>query len=286
MLWLVVFLLAGCLDDQPFKDQSLTADENIIEMARHFHEQESIDIIYRESNDARKFKSFRGALEKVVRWESARKINLSVGVAVVVPLEFKQDMYVKQDENGPEIDIEYTTYLLIYKGVDQMMHSEMVTSIPDKSYIEAAGEAPKFTGLIIVEDWQGNFLKGYKNTANESDVLLPPTKTVSSGRVMCQDTYWYSCVTVGESTMCSYDYTETSCYSDGTGSGGTGTGTGTGSGDYGGSSGGSTGSSGTGTSGSKTINLQADNFQACPTNFTFTVATNSDLWQEAAISNI
>lgn len=277
ILLLPLVLLDSCYDEPV----ATTDEKKLILDAKMYFESEIVSL----QNETKGEKNYRASLEKNPDWNSARVKQLSVGEAVVVPLTFSENLYVKRGDNESALSINDISYLLLYKGMDKEMHTEVVISVPDIDYMNSSGSKKPFSGTVIVEDWKGDFVKGYKYADREIRALSHPLANASSAKVSCITVDWYSCVSNGDGGMmtCTYDYTETVCEGNGEGPGGSGSGNGgggTGGGDYGdgGNSGGETENS--------DITLEEDIDYTCPANFTFVSVTTNNLWQEASMSNI
>jgi hypothetical protein len=264
------------------KDPDASSSQYILE-AKHAHDEIVAGLSSRPSNAGRSTASFRGKLAKSAQWNRARVVSLSVGPAVFVPLKFDEPLYARS-KPGLQIGISATTYLLVYKGKDSEMHSEVVTTIPDQNYLKHRSN--KFTGTSIVEDWNGNFIKGYLYS-QEGISAISTDRQSTGGKVQCVTVDWYTCAYGGGSMSCSYDYTEETCVDDGGGSDGGYYGGGTGGTDYGGGSGDSSVDYGGDGSGDAPPPSDLNNpVYTCPDNFRFSIAVSDDLWQEAALTNI
>lgn len=112
--------------------------------------------------------------------------------------------------------------------------------IPETEWL-ATGRTGAFSGSITVEDWSGEFLKGFKYQRGQvtAQFTTEKPKELKNGRVSvmqlmeCGYTDWYTCVCVGTYCNCEYNYTETHyCWVNAGGGEGAGGGGPTG-GDYG-----------------------------------------------------
>jgi hypothetical protein len=220
----------------PLSSSAATIDQQLISESKEAHDKIVADLSESSSGSGRQSTSFRGKLRKIALWDRAKVVSLSVGPGVLIPLKFDDDYYAKIGDSGVEIPIKNTTHLLVYRGSDSKMHSEIVTTIPDENYFEGVATKP-FTGSSVIEDWNGNFQKGYRYTKEGVTPILSSGQ--STGKVQCIITDWYNCVSVGGgSSSCSYCCTTQTCADDGGGGGGGDSGGGTGGGDYGGGGGG------------------------------------------------
>lgn len=76
------------------------------------------------------------------------------------------------------------TYAMFYTDAENKWHAELVTSLPDQDYLMNTECKPEFSGLVLVEDWAGDFIKGfiYKDSEFEKFELrtqLTKQKTIN-----------------------------------------------------------------------------------------------------------
>lgn len=267
-IFLTIFLFNFCSD--PTNEPKIS-DEILIRNARNYFESEVSPLT---SSGGRTEAKYRFTLSKVLNWEQAHRKDLSVGPGVVVPISFTDKVYLRQSTDSPSLPV--NTYLLIYRGIDKMMHAEVVTSMLRYEPINFEN--------VIIEDWEGNFLKAYRYYGSDFEDLHLFTKSNSTiarlADEACVD--WYTCVTTADGyTECHYDYTEGDCEggggvggggTGGTGGGDSGGGGGTGGGDYGGGGGGDYG----------------DESEALPgiDCYSFYFVETGANWQEAVVTNI
>jgi hypothetical protein len=201
LLLLFFVITTSCSDEPPsIQSRSDGSLNHYILDARKAHEDIVANLAKDHPSEGRVNVSIRGQLVKTALWDRARVVSLSVGPAVVVPLIFDSSMYAEVPESGWKIAINEATYLMVYKGSDQTMHSEIVTTLPDKAYVESTTR-DVFTGTSVIEDWRGNFIKGYRYTSNGFSRISRNTQS-STGKVACVITDWYNCVTVLGQTDC------------------------------------------------------------------------------------
>jgi hypothetical protein len=108
-----------------------------------------------------------------------------------------------------------------------------VTKIPDDSYVTDLSTAKKFSGIVRIEDWQGNFIKGYHYTNGVVDKYYASSKIahintqfgIASQTVQFCEIYdTYTCTNSGSGWDCEYAYSTESCTDEGGGSGDPGSG--------------------------------------------------------------
>jgi len=115
------------------------------------------------------------------------------------------------------------------------MKAELVSTLPDEAYCSSDSSDLSFTGLVMVEDWHGNYIKGFWHNEGQIENIKLKEGNNKTDSETCIVTEYYDCVSYdgGYFWTCSlYDYDQT-CFS-GTGA--------LGGGDYPPSGGGSSGS--------------------------------------------
>lgn len=129
----------------------------------------------------------------------------------------------------------------MYKDKKGKIQSEVMVVIPETEWL-VTGRTGAFSGSITVEDWSGEFLKGFKYQRGQvtAQFTTEKPKELKNGRVNvmqlmeCGYTDWYTCVCVGAYCNCEYNYTETHyCWVDAGGGGEGAGGGGPTGGDYG-----------------------------------------------------
>jgi hypothetical protein len=161
-----------------------------------------------------------------------------MGNVVSVPIKFQGNWQTRNSasENNFQIPADKLSSLLVYTDKAGKHHVEVLTSIPDNNY-SSESNVP-FSGLEIVQDWQGNYLKGFKL---DSDKIYSfsfddsaSIDSVGSNQVrsnlqegaaltICDYIDWYSCT---DEAGCSFMFTQslgchTYIFEGGGGTGGT-----------------------------------------------------------------
>jgi len=96
---------------------------------------------------------------KTVNWEKAKVVELSRGKAVLAPIKYEKDLFIRTTQGGQNnFHLSNLTWLLVYQ-VNGGYHAEMVTALPDTNYLRHP-QGP-FSGFVYVEDWAGNTLAKY-----------------------------------------------------------------------------------------------------------------------------
>ena len=104
--------------------------------------------------------SLRTQTAKIPQWAKASLLKLSIGQAVLVPLNYSKKLYLKSSLANKLFEVSQLAQLLIYKDSIGNLHGEVITAFPDSNYL--THPSARFTGILLVEDWSGNRLKQYK----------------------------------------------------------------------------------------------------------------------------
>src|SRR6266567_2007845 len=77
----------------------------------------------------------RAMAPKTVLWDRATVVDLSMGRAVVVPVRYEKDLFIRTTQGGPNnFHLSNLTHLLVYQSKGAY-HAEMVTGFPDTNYL-------------------------------------------------------------------------------------------------------------------------------------------------------
>lgn len=167
---LIVSFLMTCSGCQKSYNVHGPHTRSLIESAKDYFTREvsnssSSFQINLDSSTSKDNQNPRKTLSKTPIWESAYTTQMSAGEAVVVPLHFGKPFLIKSNFGGNKLySIDDITKLLIYKDVDRQFHVEVVTLIPDSSYMNGKGHL--FSGIAFVEDWLGHPLNKFKYLPN------------------------------------------------------------------------------------------------------------------------
>lgn len=166
-------------------NESRPPDLEFIEIAKHYFENEVVGTIPNNSSTSAMESAMQTGhpvyknIERNPVWENAVFMKLSVGAAVVVPVEYKTPWLIHSNfSGGAGYSINSLTRLLIYKDSLHNFHAEMLTHFPDSNYID--NSAKQFTGIVLVEDWAGKPVNRYKFERNGSIKKYRPTVGTST----------------------------------------------------------------------------------------------------------
>src|SRR6266700_1754919 len=155
-----------------------TSSTTLIADARHFFESSVLSL---RASPATQNQDPLAAFPKTPIWTSAYVTKTSMGDMVVVPVSIKSNLYVKKNNGNQSFSAGLFTSLVVYKDNSGSYHAELVTKMPDDSYVMDISTNKKFTGIARIEDWQGNFIKGFHYTNGVSDKRYTSFKIAHTG---------------------------------------------------------------------------------------------------------
>jgi len=119
-------------------------------------------------NSSDSIKGIGNYANKIAKWDKAEVGIISLGQAVYVPLEYDKSVKYSPEGSKTTIPLDKLSYLLIYKDLDSNLHTEIVKKLPNKESLLKTNNVNdrNFSGLIAVEDWDGNPLKYYFKQSN------------------------------------------------------------------------------------------------------------------------
>jgi len=98
----------------------------------------------------------RATLPRTLRWDQASVVTISGSAAVVVPIQYSKDVYLRADNSGPTLfRLSEASRLVIYKDSLNTTTYQQLTFIPDSTM--HPGDST-FSGIMLSEDWSGNTL--------------------------------------------------------------------------------------------------------------------------------
>ena len=177
------------------------------------------------------FNAVKSLIKNAV-WSDAYVQTISIGKIVVVPIHFSSSLYIYTNytDSTVRLPINKLSKLIVYTDSLKQLHAEVVTEFPDDNFIK--NSTSSFSGIALVQDWQGNYLHGYQysasgikklafssaanagdkttNSAVAPDVKpAPPTET-------CYESYVTTCVSTADNSQkyCTTTTQELGCISD------------------------------------------------------------------------
>ncbi|RZK36603.1 MAG: hypothetical protein EOO90_27055 [Pedobacter sp.] len=190
----MLLLVNSCRKD---KSQNLPLSKTeLIAEAQSYFEDEVVNLPQLNDNN------LRHKLNKTPLWDKAVIKKISLGNAVMVPIKFEEKIYSAPEGSSELSRLDQNSYLMIYKDKKQVTHMEWVT----KSPYHTLNKKEKFVGTVVVEEWNGNFIKAFAYGPNKEIINLEPKEAVTFSKVsftrsiICTTTALWGSVTVGPYT--------------------------------------------------------------------------------------
>ena len=195
---LLLIIISACRKEV---DNNTVDPSSLIDRSRTYFERE---VATKEDNRQmaaqNSKKNNRQLMMKSAVWKDAFIKKISIGEAVIVPLKYKQDLFTEINGAKEVLPLSKISYLIIYTDRQRVMKSEVVTWVPNSDYWQAKERWKKpFQGVIFVEDWFGNKIKGLSYNSNGSITNLinkAGKNTISVVDITCWNVPWYTCGTV------------------------------------------------------------------------------------------
>lgn len=162
-------------------------------------------------------------------WDKATYHDFGFGKVVVIPIKNAKPLYLGFSEKGVKKESKYKistdelSYLVVSK--DNSFKAQVVKLIPTEKYLDKSNGRKKkvaYEGLLILQDWNGNFIKGMKYENGRVVATVNDNKKARSVTDWeCETTDWYTCASWdgGNSWSCHYTHSETNCTNTGSGGG-------------------------------------------------------------------
>jgi hypothetical protein len=100
--------------------------------------------------------NYRAAQLKTIRWDLATLQEFSTGPAIIVPITYENQLYIRSPITGVRLlDLSQLTKLIVFLRADHPHTYQINTLIPDSISLS---NPEKFSGIILTEDWFGNSL--------------------------------------------------------------------------------------------------------------------------------
>jgi len=98
-----------------------------------------------------------------ILWASAGVMTFRGRPAVVAPLLFQKDIFLRTTWGGNHnFRMDNQEKLLVYQDSLLAWHAELVTTLPDTTYLSSGRQ--QFSGMILVDDWWGNPINKFHYT--------------------------------------------------------------------------------------------------------------------------
>jgi hypothetical protein len=208
LLFLLFFTSTCKRDDKILIPNKLS----LIEESKNYFNQNYLISNNLNSQKVTSEKNPRKGIIKTPLWQSAIIVKKSFGDAVIIPLKHDNNGNIKAGTRNQALNLDFNSYLMMYKNANLEMITEVVTWIPDKEYWDDKNRKKKrFVGQVIVENWFGEISKGfYFNKDGKTYPLVKPQKNkVTTLSTTCIRVDWYRCHK--DYTFCDFLYSETFC---------------------------------------------------------------------------
>jgi hypothetical protein len=147
-----------------------------VQQARDWFEK-NVQNVQNDPSVSPRFSSAREPL-----WDQARTIPGNLAGALVIPVHYQRPLILGSNTGGPLVyPIDNIAHLLVYKDAADAFHAELVTAFPDSAF--DASKAGAFSGLVLVESWQGTPIERIKSDGHTILVSQPEIEpnTVAAG---------------------------------------------------------------------------------------------------------
>ncbi|MEL6562587.1 MAG: hypothetical protein AAFQ94_30740 [Bacteroidota bacterium] len=118
-----------------------------------------------------------------IDWDNARYKEISVGDALVFPLENVSSTYVSSEDNPTLYPLKNQGYAFAYKNEDETVALEYVQAIP-------TADTEAFTGVVTVSDWNGESKHAF---FYENGTLVTPESNGRTQETVCTETFTFNC---------------------------------------------------------------------------------------------
>jgi len=148
--------------------------------------------------------NYRAKLSRTLLWDQATDVSISGTEAVVVPIQFLKDIYLRADNSGPALfSLSDACRLVLYRDSANNMRCQQLTFVPDSTM--HPGDSA-FNGIMLTEDWSGNTLAKPNRISNH---LSHTTVDVAEQVQVCNTIYGYNYSE--DNPDDTYDWSETTC---------------------------------------------------------------------------
>ena len=141
--------------------------------------------------------NYRANQSKTLLWDGAAEVHLPYGRVVIVPIQYAKNTLARTPWGGDhDYNLSGFARVLFYQDGSQSWHAQVFTSLPDSDCI--SNPQPSFTGVVQVEDWQGNRIANYLYKKGQAPMkyafsgTVPATKTTDAIASECNDIYGYN----------------------------------------------------------------------------------------------
>jgi len=141
---------------------------------------------------------------KIANWNKAGYKKISLGEAVIIPLEFENLNLIVNEKTRAYVPYNQLNYLMMYKDKRKSVKTEWVTLLPDSSWLY--GNKNIYTGDILVRNWEGKYIKMYHykkdGTSQAFNIANPSVANVKNGRTSDLVTTYTTCMNMRSDETC------------------------------------------------------------------------------------
>lgn len=135
-------------------------DKELILEARQFFETEASKVPKGAATQSQDGTPVIQSYDKSAFFNDAIVENMSVGKVVITPIDY-QNKKIYAHSGIHFLDVSSYSALFVYQDTTGKRHAELVTKIPSQEFMEDSTANKKFSGIVTVTDWQGNYIRGY-----------------------------------------------------------------------------------------------------------------------------
>jgi hypothetical protein len=204
-LWLfVLILLFSC------KKDAKNSNETDVSQSTSFQKAVADAKLFFQTVEA---KGSAPGVQRAAQWDKAYIGKLNSGNLIVVPLKYSNHNGFTTSFNNTELSMEKQSHLCITQNLDGKYQAEVVTVLPEKDYANSPNE--KFSGVIVIDDWQGNNINTFIYKDGKKYKYVPSNSANKTNEVTCTVINWYTCQMdeYGNTYNCVFDgYTVLGCW--------------------------------------------------------------------------
>jgi hypothetical protein len=194
---LAITVMAACVKHQ--NAPATTQDNPQVTEAKTWFEQNVLSRLPSPNSN-----NHRATLPRTVRWDQASVVTISGVAAVVVPIQFLKDVYLRADNSGAALfRLSEASRLVIYKDSLNTTTYQQLTFIPDSTM--HPGDST-FSGIMLSEDWSGNTLSRPSRINSRS---THTTVDIVEQTQVCNTVYGYNYSE--DNPDDTYEWSETTC---------------------------------------------------------------------------
>lgn len=195
--FLFVLLLASCQKDD-IEEVVVTQEKQIAEARQYF--ENHIAIPSEETTEGSSSRNNQASLFKKqwfkhLDWSTAYIRVISTGEAIIVPIVYTEPIYTPKGDYS--LALNQMSYVMMYRDEQNEFQLEVVLTIPDAEFLSDNRSYDQFTGNVMVTDWKGNFIKGFRHTTDGVEPIILATVSSPNTRMTesyeCITTEYYNC---------------------------------------------------------------------------------------------